>query len=327
MNWLKFIPFLLAVTIVVECSESYTVSKVGTSVGSLQQRSTPSHKRDETNTNGNTNITHSFVVHESSTMSTSDSYTISEGGPYYATIEDDANSCQYTIIWRFRSAGQIYVTSWCVDLDCIISVFQCISLETTYNVACWEVLEDCGTQTGRDATGQWSEDPNSLAIVSMNQRQIERGFLRRDPGDACTDDCVPFNENDIQYAVDPGDDVIPSRLFSISTFGLNPFPTSEPKMSTIQARFSLTRNQICNCELGFSVNGIVDEASVVKANIDVPYDIKTVVMVYSKILPASPINDIALAYRCTPAPGVADVQFAGGTPSISVDLVSLYPSN
>jgi len=166
-----------------------------------------------------------------------------------------------------------------------------------------------------------SSDTSTSDTSSGDSSNSDNGKVCGPPGADCNTS-VTFSPDDVQYQLDGDAQDIPSRVFIISTFGLQGFATTIPMVITVQAQFSITRNEVCFCELGLSINKIVDEASVIRVSLDIPYNIQPVSIVYTKIIPAFDEQDIALAYRCVPDPQVADVTF-NGYPIISASLVPL----
>jgi len=345
---MNFAHLLIIFTLfIVVTEQAYTITKI-LPPGVFRGRVSSQSKRDETNSNGNT-FTHSTQINTGGGDTTeSVTWTFTEGtgsGGSFATYEyDNAASCTYTLTWRYRGQGVLHVVNYCITPDCYYQVYDCVQLETTYNVVCYQLLQECGTLITRDPdTGEWIENKQALSMRAINnaQKELQKRKIKRDtkrdtkrdssddeqlcgpPGADCNE-TVAFSPNDIQYQLDSNSVDIPTRLFNISNFGLQEFATTIPMMATIQAQFSLTRNAVCFCELGFAVNHVVDEASVIQLTLDIPYDIQPVSIVYTKILPASESQDIALAFRCTPDPATADVMF-NGSPTISVTLVPLYP--
>jgi len=360
MNWSTLVLCFLVIGcfVVVESAETYTVASVGTPVGGGLTGRVVAHSRKEAerqNSNGGSS-SHSEFIYTGPGFGPgeggTESWVMSEGTKttwqYATVIYDSAGSCQWSITWRtmghnpITGAPEIFLWVGCATIACYDAIWECVAAAGNYSSSCFSLFEGCTTKRKRDAeTGEWVEDENAMRIDAINEMASKRYALRqekRSDGSADSDDsdvdngCLPvgancsvafpFSESDIQYDIGPDDVVIPSRLFNISTFGLLPFATDEPKIATIQATFSLIRNEICDCEFGFAINHVVDEASVMRVSISIPYDVKPVSMVYSKLLPQGE-QDIAVAFICTPDPSLAEVYFSG-TPSISVDLQSLY---
>jgi len=305
-------------------------------------------RRGGTNTNGGTStVTYSIYTGGGGPGEGTESWTIGEGANHTAwfhadiTYDSTSPSCTYKVLWRYQvngPTGKINETEiFCCDSADYVNLYATIESCSSYCSLAYSELV-AGDAGGGLCTPYTKRSVNPTKLVKNKDTHLEEigDFKKRDeyssdgneigacgPDLSVPCDPVPYSPTQMRYQANPDAIDPPSRVFLISSFGVFDFDTTEPTIATIQASFGLSRSEICTCDLGISVNNIIEQSSITSLTLPVPYDFQQVSIYYSTILPTGQGNNIALAYLCNPNPQQSDVYF-DGSPSMTVDLVSLF---